>query len=75
MATTGAPSRSWTLGQRRSLLLDLSQADLGGNLSLRFPLWPQAWATVGGTAQLSTRDFGTRRIRIIKNQQQTRMAP
>jgi hypothetical protein len=65
------PSRSWTDqgGSGDRIYSNLRQDDVGANLSLRFPLWPQAWGTVGGTTQLSTRDFGTRRIRIIKNQQ------
>ena len=29
---------------------NLRQDDLGGNLSLRFPLWSQAWGTLGGFA-------------------------
>ena len=41
----------------------LRQDDLGGSVSLRFPLWAEGWGTVGALAQLSTRDFGVRRLR------------
>ena len=47
---------------------NLRQDDLGGNLALRFPLWSSAWATLGGSGQLSSRDFTNRRFRMTKNQ-------
>jgi outer membrane receptor protein involved in Fe transport len=46
------------------LFSDLSQTDLGANLSLRFPLWPQAWGTLGGRVGTSDRDFTTRRFQM-----------
>ncbi len=42
-------------------------------LSLRFPLWAEAWGTVGGLAAAVDRGTSaTRRFRMIKNQQQRR---
>ncbi len=46
----------------------LRQDDVGGSLSLRFPLWSEAWGTIGGASQLSTRDFTNRRFRMRKHQ-------
>lgn len=46
---------------------NLRQDDLGGNLALRLPLWAEAWANVGGSAQVSTRDFSNRRFRMRKH--------
>jgi hypothetical protein len=46
---------------------NLSQNDLGANLSARFPLWAEAWATLGGATTRSTRDFSNRRFRMVKN--------
>jgi TonB-dependent receptor len=62
------PSRAWTEPADR-IYSKLRQDDLGGTLSLRFPLWPEGWGTMGAWAQLSTRDFGVRRLRMLKNQQ------
>jgi hypothetical protein len=46
---------------------NLAQEDLGANASLRFPLWAEAWGTLGGGVQLSTRDFVNRRFRLRKH--------
>jgi TonB dependent receptor/Carboxypeptidase regulatory-like domain/TonB-dependent Receptor Plug Domain len=49
----------------------LRQDDIGGTLSLRFPLWAQGWGTLGGFMQGSGRDFFIRRLRMTKNQNNT----
>ncbi|HEY0714458.1 MAG TPA: carboxypeptidase regulatory-like domain-containing protein [Polyangia bacterium] len=59
----------WTSGER--FFSGLSQNELGGNLSLRLPLWAQAWGTLGGFTQHSSRDFGNRRFRMLKNGRNT----
>lgn len=41
---------------------DLAQADFGGTVQLRFPLWTDGWMTIGGRAVLSDRTFGIRRF-------------
>ncbi len=46
---------------------NLRQDDLGGNLALRFPLWAQAWGTVGGATSVAGREFSSRRFRMRKH--------
>lgn len=46
---------------------ELDQVDLGGTTSLRFPLWTDAWGTVGGRARTSGRDFVNRRFRFLQD--------
>ncbi|MES1157622.1 MAG: TonB-dependent receptor, partial [Haliangium ochraceum] len=43
---------------------DLGQVDLGGTAQLRFPLWTQAWATLGGRTVFSDRTFSNRRFQM-----------
>ncbi|GAB5546527.1 MAG: TonB-dependent receptor [Sandaracinaceae bacterium] len=45
---------------------NLEQYDLGGTLDLRFPLWTEAWADIGGQVRGATRDFVIRRIRMVQ---------
>jgi hypothetical protein len=61
-------------GSGERFFSNLRQDDVGSNLSLRAPLWAEAWATVGGSAQLSLRDFDNRRFRMVKNQSNTNAA-
>ena len=58
-------------GSGERFFSNLRQDDVGGNLSLRVPLWAEAWATVGGSTQLSLRGFNNRRFRMVKNQSNT----
>ncbi|NOY89595.1 MAG: TonB-dependent receptor [Deltaproteobacteria bacterium] len=44
----------------------LHQRDLGGGASLRFPLWSQGWATVGGRVRDSSRQLTNRRFRMLQ---------
>jgi hypothetical protein len=53
---------------------NLRQDDLGGSASLRFPLWSEAWATLGGSTHLSTREFVNRRFRMRKHRSNTEEA-
>jgi len=53
-------------GSGERLFSDLTQNDIGANLSLRFPLWPEGWGTMGGWAQRVERDFLTRRFRASR---------
>jgi len=41
---------------------ELSQTDIGGTGQLRFPLWAEAWGTIGGRIGQSDRDFSNRRF-------------
>ncbi|HET9011896.1 MAG TPA: TonB-dependent receptor, partial [Gemmatimonadaceae bacterium] len=41
---------------------DLNQTDVGATAQLRFPLWAEAWGTVGGRIGQSDRDFSNRRF-------------
>jgi outer membrane receptor protein involved in Fe transport len=41
---------------------DLTQTDLGATTQLRFPLWAEAWGTIGGRFAQSDRDFTNRRF-------------
>ncbi len=43
---------------------ELGQLDFGGTLDLRFPLWTQAFGSVGGHLRTSSRDFANRRFRF-----------
>jgi hypothetical protein len=58
-------------GSGERFFSDLRQDDLGSSLSLRFPLWAQAWGTLGGFSQLSWRSFDIRRLRLRKHQANT----
>ena len=58
-------------GSGERFFSNLRQDDVGGNLSLRFPLWAEAWGTIGAFSQLSWREFGTRRFRMVKHGQNT----
>jgi outer membrane receptor protein involved in Fe transport len=40
----------------------LEQTDGGGRTNLRFPLWSEAWGTIGGGAHLSSRGLANRRF-------------
>ncbi len=60
---SGGLSHRWKPTADR-LWSDLGQVDLGGTAQLRFPLWSQAWATVGGRAGLSDRGFTNRRFQM-----------
>ena len=50
------------------LFSELHQDDAGGSLSLRFPLWAEAWGTIGGRAGLSRRTFSNRRFQMYELQ-------
>jgi hypothetical protein len=54
-------------GSGERFFSELRQDDLGATASLRFPLWAQGWATVGGWAHLSTRAFENRRFRMFRH--------
>ena len=41
---------------------ELSQTDVGGTTQLRFPLWAEAWGTIGGRFVQSDREFSNRRF-------------
>ncbi len=58
-------------GSGERFFSELNQTDVGGNLSLRFPLWAEGWATLGGVVQQASRDFSNRRFRLTKNQANT----
>lgn len=45
---------------------DLQQNDLGATSSLRFPLWPESWGTIGAWTQRTSRDFDNRRFRMLR---------
>ncbi len=59
--------RGWRPSASR-LWSDLSQNDMGGNTSLRFPLWVQAWGTLGGRLTRSDRDFNNRSFDLLAHQ-------
>ncbi|MBZ0121902.1 MAG: TonB-dependent receptor, partial [Sandaracinaceae bacterium] len=46
---------------------NLEQLDLGGTAELRFPLWSEAWGTVGAFGQSTSRSFGNRRLRMMQD--------
>lgn len=50
---------------------DLTQLDFGGTLDLRFPLWSQAFGSVGGHVRTTTRDFTNRRLRFFQSTEAT----
>ena len=58
-------------GSGERFFSDLRQDDVGSSVSLRFPLWAQAWGTLGGFSQLSWRSFDIRRLRLRKHQSNT----
>ncbi len=45
----------------------LDQLDFGGLTDLRFPLWSQAWGTVGGHVRYTSRDLLNRRFRMLQD--------
>lgn len=45
---------------------NLEQNDVGLTTSLRFPLWSQAWGTLGVWGQRTGRDFDNRRFRMLR---------
>ncbi len=49
----------------------LGQTDLGGLTDLRFPLWSQAWADVGGHVRVTDRSFLNRRFRMLQDPRNT----
>lgn len=49
------------------LFFDLQTRDFGGVLSMRHPLWSEAYATIGGRAGSSRRDFAVRRLVNFKS--------
>jgi len=44
----------------------LHQRDLGGGASLRFPLWSEGWATVGGRLRDTGQKLENRRLRMLQ---------
>jgi hypothetical protein len=50
---------------------DLQGLDGGGSANLRFPLWSDGWATVGGGARITSRRFDTRRFNTNPKGSQT----
>jgi hypothetical protein len=60
---TSGVERRWIPTADR-LWSDLKQQDYGGTAQLRFPLWAEAWGTVGGRAVITDREFNTRRFVI-----------
>jgi TonB dependent receptor/Carboxypeptidase regulatory-like domain/TonB-dependent Receptor Plug Domain len=56
----------WRNGAANRLYSNLSGDDLGGNVSLRFPLWTEAWGTIGGGIRGSDREFGIRRFNFVR---------
>jgi outer membrane receptor protein involved in Fe transport len=53
--------RRWIPAADR-LWSDLAQTDVGATTQLRFPLWAEAWGTIGGRVVNSSRDFANRRF-------------
>lgn len=49
---------------------ELEQLDFGGLLDLRFPLWSQAWGTIGGHVRTTSRTFLNRRFRMMQDTRQ-----
>jgi outer membrane receptor protein involved in Fe transport len=58
---TSGSERRWIPTADR-LWSELSQTDIGATTQLRFPLWPEAWGTIGGRVGNSDRDFSNRRF-------------
>lgn len=50
---------------------DLDQLDFGGMADLRFPLWSQAWGTIGGHVRTTSRTFLNRRFRMMQDPRNT----
>ena len=57
----GSDQRRWIPTADR-LWSALSQTDIGATTQLRFPLWAEAWGTIGGRIAESNRDFSNRRF-------------
>jgi TonB-dependent receptor len=53
--------RRWSPPAER-LWSELAQTDVGATTQLRFPLWAEAWGTIGGRIVNSSRDFTNRRF-------------
>src|SRR5690606_27088819 len=49
----------------------LEQLDFGGLFDLRFPLWSEAWGTVGGHVRTTHRSFLNRRFRMMQDTRAT----
>jgi TonB dependent receptor/Carboxypeptidase regulatory-like domain/TonB-dependent Receptor Plug Domain len=56
----------WRTGSASRLYSNLTGDDVGGGLSLRFPLWTEAWGTTGGSVRGSNREFGVRTFRFVR---------
>jgi outer membrane receptor protein involved in Fe transport len=54
-------ARRW-LPTADRLWSELTQTDLGATTQLRFPLWAEAWGTIGGRIGQSDREFANRRF-------------
>jgi outer membrane receptor protein involved in Fe transport len=57
----GSDQRRWVPTADR-LWSALSQKDIGATAQLRFPLWAEAWGTIGARIAESNRDFSNRRF-------------
>ncbi len=49
----------------------LGQRDFGGLADLRFPLWSEAWANLGGHVRVTDRTFLNRRFRMLQDPRNT----
>jgi len=58
----------WRQGYAERFYSGLTGHDVGGNLSLRIPLWTDAFATLGGSIRNTDREFWIRRFRLVKLQ-------
>lgn len=61
-----ARANRWPSGYAGRFYSDLTGTDRGGNASLRFPLWSEAWGTFGGSAVQTSREFGIRRFSYVR---------
>jgi len=53
-------------GSGERFFSQLHQRDFGGGASLRFPLWSEGWATVGGRVRDTNRALENRRFRMLQ---------
>ncbi|MEY4579453.1 MAG: hypothetical protein RL701_4156, partial [Pseudomonadota bacterium] len=51
----------WRQGNAERFYSGLNGRDIGGNLSLRIPLWTDGFGTIGGSVRSTDRDFWIRR--------------
>jgi outer membrane receptor protein involved in Fe transport len=58
----------WRPGDASRFYSGLEGRDIGGNLSLRVPLWTDGFGTLGGAVRTTDRDFWIRRYRYVKLQ-------